>query len=95
MARIFELRKEQCGLRHLFGQSTLNVMKTRWLKFLSEYDFEIKHIKGKQNQVSYALCRREHKMYMETINMHITYLKDNILDFANSHQQYLLVEEKL
>jgi hypothetical protein len=39
----------------LFGKPTLNVRKTRWLEFLSEYDFEIKDIKGKENQVANTL----------------------------------------
>jgi hypothetical protein len=30
----------------LFGQPTLNSRQSRWLEFLGEYDFEIKHIKG-------------------------------------------------
>jgi hypothetical protein len=47
MGRRFELRTYHYGLKHLFGQPTLNVRKTRWLEFLSEYEFEIKHIKGK------------------------------------------------
>jgi hypothetical protein len=55
MSRIFELSTNHCGLKYLFGQPILNSRKTRWLEFLSEYDFEIKHIKGKQNQVDDAL----------------------------------------
>jgi hypothetical protein len=47
MGRRFELRTNHCGLKYLFGYPTLNVIKTRWIEFLSEYDFEIKHIKGK------------------------------------------------
>jgi hypothetical protein len=47
MGKKFKLRRYNCGLKHLFGQATLNVRQTRWLEFLSEYDFEIKHIKGK------------------------------------------------
>jgi len=47
MGRIFEIRTYHCGLKHLFGKPTLNVRETRWLEFLREYDFEIKHIKGK------------------------------------------------
>ena len=38
-------------LKYLFDQQNLNARKARWLAFLSEYDFEIKHIKGKENKV--------------------------------------------
>jgi len=47
MGRKFELRIDHCGLKHLFGQPTLNAKQTRWLEFLTKYNFEIKHIKGK------------------------------------------------
>jgi hypothetical protein len=47
MGRIFELRTNHCGMQHLFGQPTLNAKQSRWLEFLSEYDLDIKHIKGK------------------------------------------------
>jgi hypothetical protein len=49
MGRIFELSTYHYGLNHLFGNPTLNSKQTRWLKFLSEYEFEIKHIKGEEN----------------------------------------------
>jgi hypothetical protein len=35
----FELRTNHYGLEHLFGQPTLNSRQTRWMEFLSEYDF--------------------------------------------------------
>ena len=36
-------------LKYLFDHQNLNAIKARWLSFLSEYDFEIKHIKRKEN----------------------------------------------
>jgi hypothetical protein len=47
MVKKFELRKNHSDLKYLFEQPTLNARKTRWLEFLSEYDFEINNIKGK------------------------------------------------
>jgi hypothetical protein len=47
MGKKFELRTNHSGLKYLFEQPTLNAKKTRWLKFLSEYEFDIKRIKGK------------------------------------------------
>ena len=78
MGRIFELRTDHCGLKHLFAHPTLISRKTRWLGFLSEYDFEIKHIKGKENKVVDALSRRVHEMHSTTIIMYKSYLKDRI-----------------
>jgi hypothetical protein len=47
MGKRFELRTNHSGMKYLFEQPILNAWKTRWLEFLSEYDFDIKHIKGK------------------------------------------------
>jgi hypothetical protein len=44
---IFELGIDHSCLKYIFEQPTLNVRQTRWMEFLSEYDFDIKHIKGK------------------------------------------------
>ena len=33
------------------------------MAFLSEFDFEVKHIKGKENRVDDALNRRTHEVY--------------------------------
>ena len=51
MGRRFELRTDHCGLKYLFDQPTPNARKARWLEFLCEFDFGIKHIKGKENKV--------------------------------------------
>ena len=46
------------GLRYLFDQPNLNARKARWLATLSEFDFEIRYIKGKENRVADALSKR-------------------------------------
>jgi len=46
------------GLRYLFNQPNMNARKTRWLASLSEFDFEIKYIKEKENRVVDALSRK-------------------------------------
>jgi hypothetical protein len=93
--RKFELRTYHCGLKHLFGHLTLNSKQTRWLEFLSEYDFEIKHIKGKENQVVDALNMRAHELHIATISMYMIDLKDKIIATTNSDQEYLKIKEKL
>ena len=62
--RKFELRTYHCGLEYLFDQPTLNVRKARWLDFLCEFDFEIKHIKGKENKVVDTLSGKVHEMHV-------------------------------
>ena len=41
----FELRTNHYGMKYLFDKPTLNATKARWMDFLCEFDFEIKHIK--------------------------------------------------
>ena len=55
IGRKFILMIDNKGLKYLLDQPNLNARKARWLAFLSEYDFEIQHIKGKENKVVYAL----------------------------------------
>jgi hypothetical protein len=69
--------------------------QTRWLEFLSEYDFEIKHIKGKENQVVDALNRRAHEVHIAAINMYKTDLKDKIIATTNSDQHYVKIKDYL
>ena len=52
MVRRFELRTDHCGLKYLFDQPTLNARQAIWLEFLCDFDFEIKHINGKENKVA-------------------------------------------
>ena len=61
MGRIFELRTNHCDLKYLFDQPTLNARQARWMDFLCEFYFEIKHIKGKENKVVDALNMKVHE----------------------------------
>jgi hypothetical protein len=82
-------------MRIFFGKPTLNARQTRSLEFMSEYEFEIKHIKGKENQVVNALGIRVHEVHILAINMFNIDLKDKILETENSNQQYLKIKETL
>jgi hypothetical protein len=53
----FELKMDHESLKHLFTQRDLNARKRRWSEFMSEYDFGILYIKGKENVVVDALSR--------------------------------------
>jgi hypothetical protein len=92
MSNKFELRIDQFGLKHLFGHPTLNAKQTRWPKFLSEYDFEIMHIKGKENQVVDALSRRAHEIHIASISKYRIDLKDQIIAIANLDQKCVKIK---
>ena len=76
MGKRFELRTDHNVLKYLFDQPTLNSRQSRWLEFLSEYDFDIKNIKGKENKVVDVLSRRLHELHATTITMYQSNLKD-------------------
>jgi hypothetical protein len=88
MGKRFELRTDHNGLKFLFDQPNLNARQSRWLEFLSEYDFDIKHIKGKENKVVDALSRKVHELHSTTISMYQTDVKRKNLEAANADPQY-------
>ena len=88
MGKNFELRTNHNGLKYLFDQPTLNARQSRWLEFLSEYEFDIKHIKGKERKVVDALNRRVHELHATTISMYQLDLKDRIIEATKSDWQY-------
>ena len=63
MGRIFLLLTDNNSVKYLFSQRDLNAKQARLLAFLSEFDFEVRHIKGKENKVAYALSRRVHGLF--------------------------------
>jgi hypothetical protein len=65
------------------------------MEFLSEYDFDIKHIKGNENKVANALSRRVHLMHATIVSMHQSDLKSRIIDGLVTDQHYLQVKENL
>lgn len=59
LGKPFELKTDHHGLKYLFTQPNLNARKRRWLELISDYDFNISYLKGKENWVVDALsCRR-------------------------------------
>jgi hypothetical protein len=63
MGNFFLLLTGNNRVKFFFSQLNLNARKERWLAFLSEFDFEVRHIKGKENKVVDALRRRVHGLF--------------------------------
>ena len=80
-------------LKYLFDQQNLNARHARWLSFLSEYDFEIKHIKGKENKVADALSRQANLLFVS--NNYEFDMENNILSAKNSDMEYHILKEIL
>ena len=89
MGRRFELRTDHCGLKYLFDHPTLNARKTRWLEFLCEFDFEIKHIKGKENKVVDALNRKVHEMHVASLSIFQSDLRLLIVNHTAEDELYV------
>ena len=76
IGRKFILMTDNKGLKYLLDQPNLNARKSRWLAFLSEYDFEIQHIKGKENKVVDALSRNARLNFVAAISTYATDLDE-------------------
>lgn len=68
LGRSFVLMSNHSGLRYLFYQLNLNVRQARWLAKISEFDFKISYIKGKQIRVADALSRRVQVNHIATMS---------------------------
>ena len=66
-------------MKYLFDQPTLNARQARWLEFLCEFDFEIKHIKGKENKVVDALSRNVQEMPVASLSICQSDLRQQIV----------------
>ena len=62
----------------MLDQPNLNAKQARWLAFLSEYDFEIQHIKGKENKVVDALSRNARLNFTAVISTYTTNLDEQL-----------------
>ena len=71
------------GLKYLLDQPNLNARQARWLAFLSEYDFEIQHIKGKENKVADALSRNAKLNFTAAINTYASDLNEQLIEGEN------------
>ena len=86
---------DNISLKYLFDQQNLIARQARWLAFLSEYAFEIKHTKGKENKVADALSRNAIPLCSTAFSSYKRNLKDLIKGVAKSDEEYLNIKEQL
>ena len=65
------------------------------MEFLCEFDFEIKHINGKENKVIDALNRKVHLMYVASINTCQSNLRQHIVNHLTENELYVQIKDKL
>ena len=95
MGRKFELRTYHRGLKYLFDQPTLNARQARQLEFFCEFDFEIKHIKGKENKVVDALSKKVHEMHVAYLSTCQIDLRQQIINHTAEDEMYVQIKDKL
>ena len=83
------------GLKYLLDQHNLNARQARWLAFLSEYDFEIQHIKGKENKFVDALSRNARLNFAAAISTYATNLDEQLKRGIEQDEIYQSLQEKL
>ena len=62
---------------------------------LCEFDFEIKHIKGKENRVADSLIKKEQEMHVASISICQSDLRQQIANHVAEDELYVQVKDKL
>jgi hypothetical protein len=95
LGRIFVLMTDHCGLRHLFDQPKLNARQDRWMELLSEFDFKIKHIKGKENRVVDALSRSMKTIHLAAVSTYETNVRERVRNAQETNAFFKIVTSYL
>ena len=83
------------SLNYLFDQKYVNTRQATWSYFLSEYDFEIKHIKGKENKAVNSLMRNAITNFINSISSYKTELDDKLEEGIKLDTEYRNLREKI
>ena len=75
-------------MKYLLDQPNLNARQARWLAFLSDYDFEIQHIKGKENKVADALRRNAKLNFTAAISTYTSDLNEQLKEGVKQDEIY-------
>jgi hypothetical protein len=67
--REFVLFSDHDSLRHLHSQKHLNARHARWVEFLQQYTFVLKHKAGTENRVADALSRKAFLLHTVTVDV--------------------------
>ena len=88
MRNKFLLLKDNVGLKYLFDKKTLNACQAKSLAFLSEYDFEIKHISRKDNILVDALSRQQHHLHSVLLSNYESKFKTSLKEALINDEHY-------
>eukprot|EP00253_Pinus_taeda_P026738 PITA_26738 len=88
MGKKFLLHTDHHILTNYFSQPTLNARQARWVDFLSGFDFDIKHLQGKENKVADALSRKVQSLYEVSISGWKSPFLEIIKEIADQDVEY-------
>ena len=92
LGRKFELRNNHMRLKYLLDQIILNARQAKFLEFLCKFEFEIKHVKGKENKVVDSLSKIVYVASMSIFNYD---LRENIISVTTKYEKYIKVTVSL
>jgi len=95
MGRKFLLLTDHHSLTNYFSQPTLNARQARWTYFLSTFDFDIKHLQGKENRVADALSRKVQSLYQISLSSWKSTLLETIQKTAEHDAEYQQIKQQL
>eukprot|EP00253_Pinus_taeda_P011610 PITA_11610 len=95
LGRKFLLLTDHHSLTNYFSQPTLNARQARWADFLSGFDFDIKHLKGKENRVADALSRKVHCLYEITFSKWENSLQEMMKTAASQDAEYQRLKQQV
>eukprot|EP00253_Pinus_taeda_P015903 PITA_15903 len=95
MGRKFLLHTDHHSLTNYFSQPTLNARQARWVDFLSGFDFDIKHLQGKENKVADALSRKVQNLYEISISGWKSPFLEIIKEIADQDTEYQELKSQL
>ena len=93
LGRRFVLMSDHSGLRYPFDQSNLNARKYRWLATITEFNFEIIYIKGKENMVANSLSKWVQVNHIENMSSYRT-KQERILQSSQQGVTYMELRHK-
>jgi len=79
----------------MFSQQYLNVRQAIWMEFLSEFEFDIKRIKGKENKIADALSIHAYNIMEVAVSNSKTNFIEKIQNTIINDPKYLEIQHKL